>query len=603
MKYYAVTDDPNELLHYGRLGMKWGQHIFVGPKSLSYKKAENKLRGKIQQAKQAHQVRKAAREIRRQQKQQDKFNKAVQKSQQRIALSEGFSNIDRITSYEKADRQAFKMSRKMDKIADRQAKVNAKNELRFAKNDVKMDKYLQLARQNKLKYGQLSTDQVQSINSRLALEANTRRLGGAEESYKHRMKEAFKEGTLQGISQGTAAGMREVAIAKVQNRLKNKAALDRNNRQEAERQKEATRIKNHKTRHEIRQDARQEARETKFETDSRFARRNMKHRIKGENDALQYKLGNEAGKENLKLKNQYDVMQKLYTAQAYNGDDGKKLKKLEAENEVYDKLAKARAYTSDTGSELRRRENQQDYERTLNKLENEGRLAYEYGIGLGSGNNQGQGKKNKNGGGQQYSTDDALKYYRQKLANEESNRRSAQQQEDTQLREQMQRLIQKDKEREEKREARKEHAVNKLNSISDRLDRSTENRRKRQERDAMLREQEKRIAEMNDERNKQEAAQKQAQKEAQKRARREANIDIWGNPIGRVEQSNNTRIDSSDQAARQKEQSKKYAEAAKAQREARSTMNQNAAYNVNKFDQAFQDYAENVFKPRRRRRG
>ena len=38
MKYYAVTDDPNELLHYGRLGMKWGQHIFVGPKSLAYKR-------------------------------------------------------------------------------------------------------------------------------------------------------------------------------------------------------------------------------------------------------------------------------------------------------------------------------------------------------------------------------------------------------------------------------------------------------------------------------------------------------------------------------------------------------------------------------------
>ena len=25
MKYYAVTDDPNELMHYGVKGMKWGQ--------------------------------------------------------------------------------------------------------------------------------------------------------------------------------------------------------------------------------------------------------------------------------------------------------------------------------------------------------------------------------------------------------------------------------------------------------------------------------------------------------------------------------------------------------------------------------------------------
>ena len=42
MKYYAVTEDPRELYHYGVKGMKWGQHIFgedPRPKSPAYKKA------------------------------------------------------------------------------------------------------------------------------------------------------------------------------------------------------------------------------------------------------------------------------------------------------------------------------------------------------------------------------------------------------------------------------------------------------------------------------------------------------------------------------------------------------------------------------------
>ena len=55
MTYYAVTDDPNELAHWGILGMKWGvrrtpeqlghpRHTgSKRPRSAAYKKAQSKL--------------------------------------------------------------------------------------------------------------------------------------------------------------------------------------------------------------------------------------------------------------------------------------------------------------------------------------------------------------------------------------------------------------------------------------------------------------------------------------------------------------------------------------------------------------------------------
>ena len=50
MKYYAVTDDPNELMHYGVLGMHWGinhdkpRHTGSGKRrSAAYKSAKAKL--------------------------------------------------------------------------------------------------------------------------------------------------------------------------------------------------------------------------------------------------------------------------------------------------------------------------------------------------------------------------------------------------------------------------------------------------------------------------------------------------------------------------------------------------------------------------------
>lgn len=258
MKYYAVTDDPNELLHYGVKGMKWGQHLFgddLRPKSAGYKRALGKLRGFAKKAKSAVQKSATQHAMNRQKKQEDRFNKAVQKSQQRINMIENMRNVDRITSYENRVDRAYKNEQKA-------AKAAAKQDRKYARNERKMEKYTQLARENRLRYGKLSEDQINRIHDRLALENNTRVLGGREKPrFRTRMKDALQEGILQGVVQGTAAGMKEVAVAKIQNRLGNKRALDRQSSNEAKRQKAATQIKNKKTTREIKRDFKQEVRE------------------------------------------------------------------------------------------------------------------------------------------------------------------------------------------------------------------------------------------------------------------------------------------------------------------------------------------------------
>lgn len=258
MKYYAVTDDPNELLHYGVKGMKWGQHLFgddLRPKSAGYKRALGKLKGFAKKAKSSVQKSATQHAMNKQKKQEDKFNKAVQKSQQRINMIENMRNVDRITSYENRVDRAYKNEQKA-------AKAAAKQDRKYARNERKMEKYTQLARENRLRYGKLSEDQINRIHDRLALENNTRALGGREKPrFRTRMKDALQEGILQGVVQGTAAGMKEVAVAKIQNRLGNKRALDRQSSNEAKRQKESSRIKNKKTTRELKQDFKQEVRE------------------------------------------------------------------------------------------------------------------------------------------------------------------------------------------------------------------------------------------------------------------------------------------------------------------------------------------------------
>ena len=152
MKYYAVTDDPNELMHFGIKGMRWGirrtdaqlghpRHTGSRrPRSAAYKKASAKLSS---------------------------------------AMRNGINKV-------KANWRAYNSPQAKEK--------------RF------MDKAMQQARNGTLKYGKLTDAQVQKITDRLYLERQARQLGSTEQPrYSKRLKMAIGAGIVQGIGMGTAS--------------------------------------------------------------------------------------------------------------------------------------------------------------------------------------------------------------------------------------------------------------------------------------------------------------------------------------------------------------------------------------------------------------
>lgn len=151
MKYYAVTEDPNEMMHWGIKGMKWGvrhdkpRHSGSGRKrSAAYKKAQSKL-GKM-----------------------------------------------------------MKSGIKKAEASWKNYNSPAEKEKRF------MDKAMQKARTGTLKYGKLTDDQVRRVRERLALERDARQLGSTENPrYAKRIKTAIGEGIIRGIGGGTGAYIEE----------------------------------------------------------------------------------------------------------------------------------------------------------------------------------------------------------------------------------------------------------------------------------------------------------------------------------------------------------------------------------------------------------
>lgn len=288
MKYYAVTEDPNELFHYGRLGMKWGQHIFGDkPKSPGYKKALGKLRAASKSTKSAIQKSATQHAMNRQKRQQNKYNQAVKNAQRNIELVENLKKLDQVRVNERGlDRDYWgaakvarihdRQQRKMDKINNKRAIKQFKEEVKNNRNELKMDKFAEKARQGKLKYSQLSDEQVQRLTSRLTMERNARQLGGAEKTWRQQKKEAFRQGKLQGITRGTAAAMEEVAragtiygISKLNNRRKLNAAA----KQEGKEDRIRNREKNKKTHRDIVDEIKDEAFETRVrEGQSAFKR-------------------------------------------------------------------------------------------------------------------------------------------------------------------------------------------------------------------------------------------------------------------------------------------------------------------------------------------
>ena len=655
MKYYAVADDPNELLHYGRLGMKWGQHIFVGTKSLSYKKAEGKLRSKIQNAKATIQKSRTQHAVNRQKRQQEKFAKAVQKTQQRIALTEGFRDMDRLKAYERSDNRAFKQAYKAAKIADKNARAEARNELRYANNERKMEKYTQQAREGKLKYGKLSSDQVNQITNRLAIEANARRLGSAEKTWHQQKKEAFRSGKLEGIKRGTAAAMEEVARAGAIYGIKNigkRMKLNADAKQQGKEEKLRNRERNKRSRREIRQDVKVEAYETKVESTSRMAKKAQKAQIEAQYNKrlmeagmydqtrLQKLLGKEStGEKVLRLETRNDIAKKLATAKAYDSDSGKELSRIEARNDIMKKLETARALDSDQGKELRKlerqradenfdaeearfakrteRQNRENEERADRALLRKGQLAYEYGIGLKSGednkgNNNGNKGKGKKNGGDDYSTEEAKQYYIQKvlkgktIQEEAAEKKAADKQkrlEAANRKEQQRKQEEFEQWRDERHKLDEQRAAEEKRRIDIAArERATESE-KAKKNQAIIKQEEQRRRELREDAEAARYAEserikqnRQAWEDRNQQKRLEAGIE---RAQARLESSSAASSNNSSSRS-SKERDKKYSNAAKEQRKAASNMNNtysNSSTMV--FDQLFPYAAEN----RRNRHG
>lgn len=178
MKYYAVTDDPNELMHFGIKGMKWGvirtdaqlghpkkpstrtrssKSRTSKPRSPAYMKASAKLSNAMQRG------------IAKAQKSWDIYNSPENKQL-------------------RAEKRAVNKA-----IRD------------FNRGERKFEKHVQLARQGRLKYKGISDAEVQRITDRLALERNARVLSGAEkQSFRRRLNESIGAGIVQGVGQGMA---------------------------------------------------------------------------------------------------------------------------------------------------------------------------------------------------------------------------------------------------------------------------------------------------------------------------------------------------------------------------------------------------------------
>lgn len=163
MTYYAVTDDPNELMHFGIKGMKWG--VIRTPEQLGHYKTSKPRR-------------------------------------------------QRSAAYNRA---AAKLSRGMQRgIAKAQANWKEYNSPKnkairtYKRNEKRFERHVELARQGRLKYKGISDAEVRRITDRLALENRARQQSGNEkQSFARRMKSSVQEGMIEGVGRGTSSYINE----------------------------------------------------------------------------------------------------------------------------------------------------------------------------------------------------------------------------------------------------------------------------------------------------------------------------------------------------------------------------------------------------------
>lgn len=157
MTYYAVTNDPNELMHFGILGMKWG--VRRSPEQLGHPRHTGS--GRRKHTSPAYK------------KAQAKLSKSMQNGIQRVEAK----------------------WREYNSPANKQLRAERRYENQT-------NRAIQKARKGKLKYAKLTDDQVYRITERLAMERNARQLSDTEKTFGKRLRQSIGEGIISGIGQG-----------------------------------------------------------------------------------------------------------------------------------------------------------------------------------------------------------------------------------------------------------------------------------------------------------------------------------------------------------------------------------------------------------------
>lgn len=179
MTYYAVTNDPNELMHFGIKGMKWG--VIRTPEQLGHHEPPKKARTKTAKPKE-NKPRSPA-----YQKASAKLGRAM-----RAGIAKAQANWKEYNSPANKAARAYIRDMKRDERA-------------YKRNEKAFQKHLQLAREGRLKYKGISDEEVGRITDRLALERSSRLLSGTEkQSFGRRLRERVGEGVIEGAGRGVS---------------------------------------------------------------------------------------------------------------------------------------------------------------------------------------------------------------------------------------------------------------------------------------------------------------------------------------------------------------------------------------------------------------
>lgn len=280
MKYYAVTDDPNELMHYGILGMKWG--VLRTPEQLGHRKPPKSTNINPKKV------------------------KSMLFDYQKGSGSRKSPSYNRVQkpksdAYISASNKLRKMMRSgINKAHVSWKKYNSPE----SKSERLFEKHVQLARQGRLKYKGISDDEVKRITNRLAIERDARNLSGTEkQSFVRRLRSSIGDGVVSGIGQGVAA--------RVSERISRGGKLKTQRMQ----QEQTNRI------------AREERRILQREAD-RNAKREARREAQREVDKAYYKMADEQGIFNTRFRTRLGRAKAL---RAYNDaeDERKRIKENE----------------------------------------------------------------------------------------------------------------------------------------------------------------------------------------------------------------------------------------------------------------------------------